>query len=106
MPRFKYFDEVGNLITERRETLDESNIERFIAKHGEEKAAIYLEALYDVCMDMRQVRDVGHFSDRKLRRAFHAYHDSSKTFLLRDAIRPLVESVVDIDSLSSPTNHV
>lgn len=92
MPVFEYYDENHKLITRRRETLDASNIDRFIAKHGEEKAAIYLEALYDVYKDIDAfLNGKNRTSAHKDRRAMFDYLLKKDELFLSDKVKSIVE---------------
>lgn len=106
MPVFKYFDENGKLITERRETLNASNIERFIARHGKEKVAVYLEALYDVYQDMDDVTTKPLYggtvskSPHRTRRSLLDYLREKHTLFQCEQVKPLMSTFTDPESLN------
>lgn len=96
MPVFKYFDENGKLITERRETLNASNIDRYIAEHGAEKAAVYLEAVQDMFLDLEAMLFPGtRRADWRRCKDIELYQVVSMELFVHDSAKKLLEPFAD-----------
>lgn len=111
MTLFKYFNENGKLLHTKDEPLNADNFARYVEEHGEEKAALYIEALFDILKELDQEvmynfknGNAYRKSDFIRSKALEKFFEQKEALFASDAAKPVLDRVEEKE-FCLPSGH-